>query len=179
MLDFSKNYFELLSLPVQYTVDPIALSECYRELQQIVHPDRFANSSEQEKRLSMQSSVLINEAYETLKKPLSRVHYLLSLKGVDAATGGGQDAAFLMEQIELREQLESIRSSADPFAAISSLMADIDQRIQHQIEQVIPLLESSNVDQLEQAQSIYQKMQFLSKLQYDAESIEEELDESL
>jgi len=160
-------------------VDLTVLSDRYRELQQIVHPDRFANSSEQEKRLSMQSSVLINEAYNTLKSPLSRIRYLLSLKGVDASSGGSQDTTFLMEQIELREKLESVSSSTDPFAAIGSLMDDIDQRIQGQVEQITPLLEGSSDEQLMHAQGIYQKMQFLNKLQHDAESIEEELDDSL
>ncbi|HXK57292.1 MAG TPA: hypothetical protein PLZ16_11665 [Gammaproteobacteria bacterium] len=54
MLDFSKNYFELFGLPVGYIIDKVQLAERYRELQRVVHPDRFANASEQEKRLSMQ-----------------------------------------------------------------------------------------------------------------------------
>ena len=70
--DFSKNYFELFGLPVGYIVDAKALAERYRELQRIVHPDRFANASDQERRLSVQGAALINEAYETLKDPIAR-----------------------------------------------------------------------------------------------------------
>jgi molecular chaperone HscB len=180
MLDFSKNYFQLLGLPVSYPVDQATLSERYRALQQVVHPDRFANSSEQEKRLSMQSAILINEAYETLKSPLARAGYLLSLHQVDVTAGSGnQDVAFLMEQIELREQLESVRSKAEPFAAIAVLMEDIDGRIGSQVEQLSTLFEQPDEKKLEQARDIYSKMQFLSKLQQDAESLEEELEDSL
>ena len=106
MLDFSKNYFELFGLPVDYTVDRGDLSERYRELQRVVHPDRFASASEQERRLSMQGSTLINEAFQTLKDPMLRARYLLSLHGVDMETKDStQDMEFLMEQMELREEL--------------------------------------------------------------------------
>jgi len=181
MLDFSKNYFELLGLPVRFPVDLATLSERYRELQQIVHPDRYANSSEQEKRLSMQSAVLINEAYDTLKTPLTRARYLLSLSGLDMSAGsaGSHDTTFLMEQIELREQLEAVKSSSDPYGTLAKLMDDIDLRIDKQVDQITALFENSSQEHLEQARDIFSKMQFLTKLQHDAEAIEEELDDSL
>jgi molecular chaperone HscB len=98
MLDFSKNYFELFGLPVGYIVDGAELSERYRELQRIVHPDRYANASDQERRLSIQGAALINEAYDTLKDPVARGSYLLGLHGVemDALNESTQDMEFLM-----------------------------------------------------------------------------------
>ncbi len=72
MLDFSKNYFELFGLPVGFIVDTDALAENYRELQRVIHPDRYANASEQERRLSVQGASRINEAFETLKDPIGR-----------------------------------------------------------------------------------------------------------
>ena len=44
MLDFSKNYFELFGLPLDYSVDTSALADSYRNLQRVVHPDRFASA---------------------------------------------------------------------------------------------------------------------------------------
>ena len=83
MLDFSKNFFELFGLPVGFLVDGQELAVRYRELQKVVHPDRYAAAGEQSQRLSLQGATLVNEAYETLKDPLKRARYLLTLKGVE------------------------------------------------------------------------------------------------
>ena len=119
MVDFSKNYFELFGLPVGFRLDKAALSERYRELQRVVHPDRFASGSDQERRISLQQATLVNEAFESLKDPLKRAQYLLQLNGIhDEGRETTKDTAFLMEQMELREALAEARHQADPHAAL-------------------------------------------------------------
>lgn len=181
MLDFSKNYFELFGLPVDYVVDTDHLSAHYRELQKAVHPDRYANSTEQERRLSMQGAVRINEAHETLKDPILRARYLLELNGIDMGEGQEttRDTVFLMEQMELRETLEEARGKADPYQAIAEFMADINQRINSLIGQMAIQFEAGTPEQLEAARENLRKMQFLKKLSFDAESLEAELDDAL
>ena len=180
MLDFSKNYFELFGLPVGYIVDGGQLDERYRELQRVVHPDRYANASASEKRLSVQGASLINEAYQTLKDPMLRARYLLLLNGIDMGADNAttQDAAFLMEQLELREELANARNAADPYAAISELMAGINKRINSLVGQIAVQFETPTPEQLQAAREILLKMQFLQKLRHDAESLEGELDEA-
>jgi len=181
MLDFSKNYFELFGLPVSYVVDAGQLAERYRELQRSVHPDRFANASEQERRLSMQGAVRINEAHQALKDPVLRARYLLSLHGIDmdAQQETTHDAAFLMEQMMLREELESLGSKDDPYAAISHFMAGVDDRIKALAEEMAGQFAEASPEQLAAARENLLKMQFLKKLYSDAESLEAELDEAL
>lgn len=181
MLDFSKNYFELFGLPVGYILDGDQLAERFRELQRVVHPDRYANASEQERRLSMQGATLINEAFQTLKDPIRRAHYLLSLHGIDTDVEKEttRDTAFLMEQLELREQLEAARHKPDPYAAIYELVTDINQRITSLVGQMALQFETATPEQLEAAREILRKMQFLQKFRSDSEELEAELDESL
>ena len=181
MLDFSKNYFELFGLPVGYIVDTGQLAEHYRELQRVVHPDRYANASAAEKRLSVQGASLINEAYQTLKDPMLRAGYLLSLNGIDPQAGQGttQDAAFLMEQLELREALANARHAERPYEVIGELMTGINKRINSLVGQMALQFESATPEQLQAATEILRKMQFLKKLRHDAESLEAELDEAL
>jgi len=181
MLDFSKNYFELFGLPVGYIVDTEQLTERYRELQRVLHPDRYANATEQERRLSMQGATLVNAAFQTLKDPLQRAHYLLNLKGIEMDTQREttRDSAFLMEQLELREELEAARHKPDPYATIGGLMDDINQRITSLVGQMAVQFETATPDQLEAAREILRKMQFLQKFRYDAEALEAELDEAL
>jgi len=76
----SSNFFELFELPVSYDVELNQIQKKYMELQKQVHPDRFANASDAEKRLSMQQTSWLNEAQATLKNPVSRATYLLKLK---------------------------------------------------------------------------------------------------
>ncbi|MCP3867471.1 MAG: Fe-S protein assembly co-chaperone HscB [Gammaproteobacteria bacterium] len=181
MLDFKKNYFELFGLPIGYVVDIDQLATRYRELQRVMHPDRYARGSDHERRLSMQGATQINLAYETLKDPIQRARYLLTLNGIDM--GGDnettKDSAFLMEQLELREELEAARDQADPYAAVSELMTGINKRITSLVGQMALQFETATPDQLEAAREILRKMQFLQKLRYDAESMESELDEAL
>ncbi|MES9971033.1 MAG: co-chaperone HscB [Candidatus Thiodiazotropha sp.] len=181
MLDFSKNYFDLFGLPMSYIVDGNSLSERYRELQRVVHPDRFANATEQERRLSVQSAALVNEAFETLKDPIARASYLLLLHGIemDALNESTQDMEFLMQQMELREELEDIRAQADPYQAIGDLRGQINKQINSLVAQLAVYFETATQEQLQAAREILRKMRFLQKLHSEAESVEAELEDEL
>ncbi|MDJ0807817.1 MAG: co-chaperone HscB [Gammaproteobacteria bacterium] len=181
MLDFSKNYFELFGLPVDFIVDGDALAERYRELQRVIHPDRYANASEQERRLSMQGASRINEAFETLKDPITRGSYLLTLHGIqmDAQKETTQDMAFLMEQMELREELETIREQADPYVAIQALGARIGRQLKSLVGQMALQFETPTPDQLEEARETLRKMRFLQKLRDEIEATEAALEDEL
>ena len=180
MIDFSKNHFELFDLPITYLVDADKLAVRYREMQRVMHPDRFANASDQERRISLQGASRVNEAYQTLKDPMLRAKYLLSLHGIDmdSQQSTTQDMAFLMEQMELRERLEQSRSNDDPYQIIDDLKRDIKQRLEVLTGQMADKLAGPTTENLEEAQELVRKMQFLQKLYRDAENLEAELDES-
>ncbi len=181
MVDFSKNYFELFGLPVGFRIDRAALSSRYRDLQRVVHPDRYANASDQERRLSLQQATLVNEAFETLKDPVRRARYLLSLNGIDEddSQQTTRDAAFLMEQMELREALAEAPQQADPHAEVDGLMRRIDDMIKSLVAQMAMQFETGTPEQLEAARESVRKMQFLNKLHAEAEALEAELEENL
>lgn len=181
MLDFSKNYFELFGLPVSYIVDANALSDRYRDLQRIVHPDRFANATDQERRISVQGAALINEALETLKDPIARGSYLLTLHGVemDAQNESTQDMGFLMQQMELREQLEEVRRQDDPYEAVLDISNRVNKQITSLVGQMAVQFETPTDDQLAAAREILRKMRFLQKLRSEAETVEAELEDEL
>ena len=118
--EFSTTHFELFGLPRSFDVDLELLDRNYRELQRKIHPDRFVNASDQERRISMQQATQINEGYRVLKDPLMRGRYLLELDGrdFDDERNTTSDTAFLMEQMELREALADVRGSEDAFQAL-------------------------------------------------------------
>lgn len=123
-----KTHFELFGLAPAYALDAEALERAYREVQSRVHPDRFAQAADAERRASMQWSTRANEAYRMLKDPVQRARYLLELHGVDTAfeTDTAMPAEFLGRQIELREALEEAREKKDA-AALDGMKAELAQ----------------------------------------------------
>ena len=124
------DFFTLLGLPRQFAVDQSALDSRFRELQREVHPDRFAAADDAARRASMMLATQINEAYQTLRSPLKRATYLLSLSGVDvgAESNTAMSPEFLMLQMEWREQVADARAEKD-LAALQSLESGVREAI--------------------------------------------------
>ena len=139
------RYFDLLSLPVDYQVDLTLLNAHYLELQKVIHPDKFANHSEQEQLLAVQKAAEVNDALQTLKHPLKRAEYMLAERGVDirAEQQTLQDPMFLMQQMELREALEDIRDAADPDTVIADTELQIKQLMSTLHQELLLLISSS------------------------------------
>ena len=115
------------------------LDSAYREIQSKVHPDRFANAGDAERRASMQMTTQVNESYRTLKSPVQRAKYLLELNGVDVGfeTNTAMPADFLMEQMEMRERLEGAKSASDLDSLSRDLSVerrDIEIQMQNKID---------------------------------------------
>ena len=75
-LSLSSNDVELFGLPQQFDIDTAALDQTWKQLQKQVHPDQFSAQGAADKRLAMQWSVRVNEAYQRLKHPVRRAAYL-------------------------------------------------------------------------------------------------------
>ncbi|WP_089725775.1 Fe-S protein assembly co-chaperone HscB [Candidatus Thiosymbion oneisti] len=178
MLDFSKNHFELFGLPMSYRVDGDLLAERYHALQHALHPDRYAAAGARERRLSMQASTRVNEAFQTLKEPLARAHYLLSLHtgAWSDEPASTQDTAFLMEQMELREALAQVKDRPDPGTAVGEILDRLADHAHVLTSELEALLEAPSAPDLEAAQERVRKLQFVTKCRVEAENLEAELE---
>ncbi|MBV8189224.1 MAG: Fe-S protein assembly co-chaperone HscB [Alphaproteobacteria bacterium] len=99
-------------MPAALELEPASLDRAYFALQRQWHPDRFANRPAEERARASAEAAALNDAYRTLKDPLSRAFYLAELKGV-ALPGDGKtidDPDLLMEAMEAREALHEAQT---------------------------------------------------------------------
>lgn len=140
-LNLQASDFELFGLPEQFALDPQALDAQWKALQRETHPDKFAAQGAVAQRLAMQWSVRVNEAYQRLKNPTQRAAYLCARRGcpVDAERNTAMPPAFLMQQMEWREELEeatdvdNLESLADRTTAVrKDLLTQIARSLDEQ-----------------------------------------------
>jgi len=174
----SSNFFALFDVPVSYDVDLDLVQQRYRDLQKVVHPDKFVNASDQEKRISMQQTSRINEAFNALRQPVDRAIYLLSLKGVDLNLENEttMDAGFLMEQMEMREALSDIHSADDPLAELDDFSRQIKDKMKSMMDGFSQALES---DYLDDAREWVRKMQFMQKAKKEVDELSAKIEDEL
>lgn len=169
-----QNHFELFNLPARFAVDLAALDAAYRDVQGRVHPDRFVNASDAEKRVAMQWATRANEAYQTLKNPLQRARYLVELNGVDLQTESNtaMPMDFLMQQMEWREALGEARAAKDA-EALDELDAQLKGARRERLATIGRALDAGNY---EQAAQDVRALMFLDKfgdeVQYAFEALE-------
>jgi molecular chaperone HscB len=121
------NYFEFFSLSRKLHLDVASLEKQFYVLSRKLHPDRFAGKPLAEQEAALTQSSLLNDAYRTLKDPIARTQYLLTLEGVeleeqsraatDAARASGTQKKqtvppeLLEEVFELNMQLAEMRAN--------------------------------------------------------------------
>jgi molecular chaperone HscB len=105
------DYFAFLGLPKKLHIDAAALEKTFYGLSRQFHPDYFMNASDEERQASMERSSLLNDAYRTLREPVQRAKYLLSLEGYKEAEKKSPPADLLEEVFELNMQVEELKAA--------------------------------------------------------------------
>ena len=129
------DYFAAFGLPRKLNIDLSALERSFYKLSRKLHPDVYAQASAQEQQWSLDQTSLLNDAYRTLKNPISRTEYLLKLEGVQIEAGKNADgdpkesrvpSDLLEEVFELNMQLEEMR--------MTRKMGEDDPQLRHDLE---------------------------------------------
>jgi len=110
----TSDYFTFFTLPRHLHLDTTALEKSFYTLSRKLHPDRFASKPLAEQEAALAQSSLLNDAYRTLKDPILRTQYLLTLEGVEleeqskAATEAARATGTQKKQIVPPELLEEV-----------------------------------------------------------------------
>ncbi|KAG7258455.1 hypothetical protein CRUP_024194 [Coryphaenoides rupestris] len=133
--DQTASHFRTLGCDPSFSLDTQKLQKRYLQLQRSLHPDNFSQSTKEEQEYSEQQSAMLNTAYRTLLKPLSRGLYMLELQGmpIEEGTISAADPALLMELMEVNEAVEEARTveeagriGQDTRVKLAELTAQID-----------------------------------------------------
>ncbi|KAK0078341.1 hypothetical protein PV325_002663 [Microctonus aethiopoides] len=115
------DYFKILGIDKSFNVNNKEIHDKYRQLQNILHPDRFGNKSEKEREYSENLSALLNKAYTTLSNPLKRGIYLLELNNITISEGTTSlEPEFLMEIMERNEEVEEATDNKDKLLTLTA-----------------------------------------------------------
>ena len=156
----SDNYFRFFGLNEQFKIDLPVLDQAYLAIQKEVHPDRHARGSDTEQRLAMQMATMANSAYQTLKNPVQRGLYLCQLHGVDAKleTNTAMPAAFLMKQMEWRENLDE---QAEDLPALEVMMEEVESTRQATLLEITQAIDHAK--NFERAAELLRGLLFIDK----------------
>jgi molecular chaperone HscB len=147
-----QTYFSIFGLPEKLTIDTSALERDFYRLSRKLHPDLFARKSVEEQAWSLGQSSLLNDAYRTLKDPISRTAYLLKLEGLavedentetrDSKAKQNRAPADLLEEVfELNMQLEEMRANLKVGEDDPTLRSDLE-RAQQQFKSMLASLDA-------------------------------------
>ena len=121
------QYFEIFNIPISLTVDAGSIKKKFYQLSRQYHPDFFAQASAEEQADALEKSALLNKALKVLSNTDATIKYVLEEKGLlveDEKYKLPPD--FLMEVMELNEQIQEAKLEADE-AALSNIAKQIEQ----------------------------------------------------
>ncbi|EEB05071.1 DNAJ domain-containing protein Jac1 [Schizosaccharomyces japonicus yFS275] len=126
-----------------FDIDAKALRRSYLKQAKFMHPD--VAQGEDRKAIELKAAEL-SKAYRTLLSPLSRAEYILSLnnESADSEEIKNNDPEFLMQILEVHEQLQEVGSSPD---ALNRLKQENDERKQNEIANLKQAMEKADWEQ--------------------------------
>ena len=156
-----QNYFQLFRLQPTFSLDRGYLQQRLRELQQQFHPDNYAAAAPELQQQSVVVSGHINQAYTTLSQPLSRAIYLFKLQDIpfDLVYATQFTPEFLMQQIELREQIAEASQDVAQLEQIERSLQQSSQQLVAQISDLFKLNQPRASIELVKQLAFYNKLE--------------------
>lgn len=170
------DHFELLGLPKKMRLARSELEQAFRDKSRIVHPDRFGDEGPLVRKVALEQTTALNEAYRTLRAPGDRARYLLSLEGVTIGKEEerAHDPDFLMEMLEKREALDGSHSARE----VELLRRNIDAKFKGALSKLEGYFDDGQGTR-EEAAEVASELRFLERFLDEVDTkLEELMDET-
>jgi molecular chaperone HscB len=101
------KFYDALGLNPKLALDPDDLKKRFYDRSRQWHPDRFSRGTSEEKQRSEEMTSTLNDAFRTLRDPVSRAEYFLNQSGLELPKDAPPE--LLEEVFELNMALEELR----------------------------------------------------------------------
>jgi molecular chaperone HscB len=160
------NPFEFYGLQPALQIDEAALRRQYLSVQREWHPDYFAGIPDKEAEAA-EKTALNNRCYQKLSSLPARIQTLLELHGLAGDAGNVLPGSFLMEMMELHDEIELLKHNAANKFVVESAIGKRLAEVLAEAEKV----DVQKTDQLQLLQGIYQKYRYLLRLMDNLQAI--------
>ena len=125
--------FKLMGISETFDLDLDELEKAYLKLQQLFHPDKYSQLSDQEIKYSTLLSSMINEAYQKLNSSISRATILLKLNGFNphSEDKSFNDPDVLEEIMDIQNEFLEAESSEKKKLSIQKLNLKISETMKN------------------------------------------------
>ena len=139
------DYYKFLGIERRLCLDEAVLKKRFYDLSRLLHPDHYTLKAGSEQQYSLEATAILNDAYRTLRDPVSRAEYFLKQSGFEPSETRSKnvDPELLEEVFELNMALEQLRNgdhSARPELEVArdkflAMRAEIDRDLQDLFEE--------------------------------------------
>ncbi len=105
------RFYDALDLAPRLALDLDDVKKHFYERSRQWHPDRFSQAGRGEQEKALEMSAVLNDAFRTLKDPVTRAEYFLEERGITASKTPPPE--LLEEVFELNMALEELREGDD------------------------------------------------------------------
>ncbi|KAJ3301235.1 hypothetical protein HDV03_001174 [Kappamyces sp. JEL0829] len=130
-----------MKLTKSFTIDGSVLKKRFREWQSKWHPDLFGSKSPIEQQMSAEMSMMANKAYQILRDPLSRAHYLLELSNKAIPDNFALPPSFLMQVMDIQERVDDASIPKE----LEALVLENQQRIDATVSAIAAAFEADDL----------------------------------
>ena len=165
--------FATLGVPARFTFAPGDLEQRHRDLSRALHPDRYVNAPAGERRVALERAVSVNDAFRALKDTLTRAQSLLALHGLSIREGERAAPALLMEIMELREELDAVRTKPERVAALRETVSARVAAEERVVAEVFDREGTPDATELARARDAVVKLRYFRRFQEEADALDE------
>jgi molecular chaperone HscB len=125
------RFYEALGVEPRLTLDPDDLKKRFYERSRQWHPDRFGRASAPEQQKALEMTAVLNDAFRTLRDPVTRAGYFLEENRIAASK---QPPPELLEEVfEMNMALEELRAGDE---SVRPQLVDARKRFVHMREEI-------------------------------------------
>jgi molecular chaperone HscB len=169
------DYFEALGIQPSLNLALEELQQRFYARSRELHPDRFVRASAVEQARALELSSLLNDAWRTLRNPITRAEYLLSRHGLTASEQSTRQVPpeLLEEVFALNEAMEELKDGDEEArprieqarAELSDMQQQLDAKLQAAF---VRWDQQQQSDALADIRSILNKRRYIENLLRDA-----------